>query len=186
MKKMLLMVIASGALIALVPATALAKGHHHRSHRHARAHHRIFINGQGSPSSQGMAGTAPSPRGTVVSFTNGVLTIKANDGNTASGRVTSATELKCEAPSSASFRSHDRGRDGSGRDEDRGDNNNGDHDNGDNDNGDNDGDRANQMCSASNLIPGATVREAELRISSAGSVWSEVELVTQPSTTPGA
>ena len=67
MRKMLTVLIASGALLAVVPATALAKHndrrHHH--HHHARIHN--------------------TPAGTVVSFTNGVLTIRANDGNTSSG-----------------------------------------------------------------------------------------------------
>ena len=166
MRKMLTVLIASGALLAVVPATALAKHndrrHHH--HHHARIHN--------------------TPAGTVVSFTNGVLTIRANDGNTSSGEVTNTTELSCEAQEPAEMQNHERGRgdnggggDGRGEgDNDRGDNDRGD-DNGNNDN-DNDND-ANQMCTTGDLTPGAIVQHAKLRISSAGAVWDEVELVTQ-------
>ena len=103
----MLIVVASGALLALVPATALAK-HNDRRHRHhhARVHHRSF---GGDPGQQGN-GNQAQPAATVVSFTNGVLTIRANDGNTASGEVTNATELRCEAQEPAEMQNHDRGR----------------------------------------------------------------------------
>ena len=141
-----------------------------------------------------------------MSFTNGVLTIKAGDGNMASGKVTNATELRCEQQEPAGMQSHDRGRgdNGGGGDNDRGDNDQGDNDRGDNARGDNDrgdndrgdnqdnqgdndndndndNDEANQMCTTANLVPGAIVQKAELRISGAGAVWDEVELVTQSS-----
>ena len=35
------------------------------------------------------------------------------------------------------------------------------------------------MCTTADLTPGAIVQKAELRISGAGAVWDEVELVTQ-------
>jgi len=146
MKKVLLITAASCALIALVPATALAKHgdrrHHHRAH-HARVHH-----------------TSSS---TVVSFTNGVLTIMANDGNTASGRVTNATELRCDGAAPAEMKHHDRGR--------------GDDAGGGNDQGDND----NETCTTAALVPGAVVHEARLAISGAGATWGEVELIPQSS-----
>jgi hypothetical protein len=164
MRKMLLIVVASGALIALVPATALAKHNDRRHHHHARVHHKSF---GGDPGQQGN-GNQGQPAATVVSFTNGVLTIRANDGNMASGTVTSATELRCEAQEPAEMQNHDRGRGDNGGDNERGD-----------DNGDNDNDEANQMCTTADLTPGAIVQKAELRISGAGAVWDEVELVTQ-------
>ena len=37
------------------------------------------------------------------------------------------------------------------------------------------------MCTTADLTPGAVVQDAELRISSAGAVWDEVELVSQSS-----
>ena len=99
MRKASLVTAAGCASIALLPATALAKHgdrrHHHRAHR-ARVHHRTF----GDDQRNGIEG---QPAATVVSFTNGVLTIMANDGKTASGRVTNATELHCEAAEQAEF-----------------------------------------------------------------------------------
>ncbi len=181
MRKMLLIAVASAAVVALVPATALAKHnerrHHHRGH-HARVHHRTFGHDPGQPGN----GNQAAPAGTVVSFTNGVLTITANDGNTASGKVTNDTELRCEAAEPAGMRSHDRGHgdNGSGDDNGRGD------DRGDNDNNDdNDNDDVNQMCTTADLVAGAMVQKAELRISGAGSVWDEVELVSQSSSSDG-
>jgi hypothetical protein len=169
MRKALLVTAASCALIALVPGTALAKHgdhrHRHRAH-HARVHHRTFGHDQGN-------GIQGQPAGTVVSFTNGVLTIMTNDGKTASGRVTNATELKCEAAEPAEFEHHDRGRG-----DDRGGNDRGDH--GD-DNGDNDNDEANETCTTADLVPGAVVQKAELAISGAGATWDEVELMAQSS-----
>jgi hypothetical protein len=183
MKKVLLIVVASAALIALVPATALAKHgdrrHHHRGHHDARVHHRMFGHDEGNQ------GNDNQPAGKIVSFTNGVLTIMTNDGNTASGKVTNATELKCEQQEPAEMQNHDRGRGGdSGGDNDRGDNNDrgGDNDRGDDQgDNDNDNDEANEMCTTADLTPGAVVQDAELRISSAGAVWDEVELVSQSS-----
>jgi len=174
MKKTFLIVVASAALIALVPATALAKhnerSHHHRGH-HARVHHRTFGHDVGQPGNQGQ------PAGTVVSFTNGVLTIMAGDGNTASGKVTTATEIECAAQEPAEMEHHDRGHGGNGRD----DNGRGD-DQGDDNGNDSDNDEANRMCTSADLTPGAVVQEAELRISTAaGAVWDKVELVTQSS-----
>jgi len=175
MKKVLLIVVASAALIALVPATALAKHndrrHHHRGRHHARVHHRSFGHDEGNPVDN-------QPAGTVVSFTNGVLTIMANDGNTASGEVTSATEIKCEQPEPAEMEHHDRGHGDNGGGDDNG---RGDDQGDDNGNDDNDNDEANEMCTTADLTPGATVQKAELRISSAGAVWDEVELVSQSS-----
>jgi hypothetical protein len=211
MKKVLMIVVASAASIALVPATALAqhndRRHHHDRGRHARVHHRTFGHDQGNQGNN-------QPAGTVVSFTNGVLTIKASDGNMASGKVTNATELRCEQQEPAGMQSHDRGRgdNGGGGDNNRGDNDQGDNDQGDNDRGDNDrgdndrgdndrgdndrgdnqgdndndNDEANQMCTTANLVPGAIVQKAKLRISGAGAVWDEVELVTQSSALPNS
>ncbi len=176
-----MIVVASAALIALVPATALAKHndrrHHHQRGHHAQVHHRTFGHDAGNQGNN-------LPAGTVVSFTNGVLTIKAADGNMASGRVTNATELRCEQQEPAGMQSHDRGRgdNGGGGDNNRGDNDQGDNDRGDNQgDNDNDNDEANEMCTTADLMPGAVVQKAELQISSAGAVWDEVELVTQSS-----
>ena len=56
MKKSFVIVVASAALIALLPASALAKHderrHHHRGH-HARVHHHTFGHDMGQPGNQG-------------------------------------------------------------------------------------------------------------------------------------
>jgi hypothetical protein len=98
-----------------------------------------------------------------VSFTNGVLAIMANDGNTAGGRVTNATELRCAGAAPAEMEHHDRGR--------------GDDAGGGNDQGDND----NETRTMAALVPGAVVHEAWLVISGAGATWDEVELIPQSS-----
>ena len=49
---------------------------------------------------------------------------------------------------------------------------------GDNTSGDNNQGEDEQICTTSNLTTGTVVQEAELRLSSAGAVWDEVELVT--------
>jgi hypothetical protein len=169
MRKLLVVVVASGALLALAPATALAQHHGRRHHHHARVHHKTF----GSDPASGTS-TPAQPTATVVSFTNGVLTIKANDGNTASGMVTADTEIECQGADMSELRSHDHGG---------GDNGGGDNGQGD-DQGDDQGpgdDGANQMCTTANLVQGAMVQEARLSISSAGAVWDKVELIAQSS-----
>jgi len=160
MRKMFVIAVASCAMLAITPATALAHHHGRRGH-HARFHHKRF----GRAGSQ----TPAAPAATVVSFTNGVLTIKANDGNTASGMVTNDTELICITPGQSGMWSHDRNRGGGGWDE-GGDNGQGDDDSG-----------ANQTCTTSALVAGAIVQKAVLTISSAGATWDKVELITQSS-----
>ena len=176
MRKLLLSVVASCALVAFVPATAVAKRHHHHSRvHHARVHHKTFgsdwtqsgSSTSGSTSSDGTAGT-------VQSFSGGVLTILlANGGSTVSGQVTNATEIECKAPEPTGMHSHDQGDDNGGGD-DQGDNNQGD-----DDQGQGDDEPGGQSCDSSNLTHGAVVREAELNLSSAGAVWQKLELVTQ-------
>jgi hypothetical protein len=167
MRKIMLSVVACCAVIAILPASALAHGHHHKRH-HQRAHHaRIHHWG----SDQGTGQSQAQDAGTVQSFTGGVLTIALNNGQTVSGQVTGDTELKCEAAETpGTMSSHDR----------RGDNGG---DQGDDDQGQ--GDDKNAMCGSSNLTPGTVVHEAELRVSSAGAVWDRVELVTASSTSTG-
>jgi len=162
MRKLLLIVVASGALLALSPATALAQ-HHGRRHHHVRVHHKTF-------GSDTTATTPAQPTATVVSFVNGVLTIKANDGNTASGMVTADTEIECQAPDTSGMQSHDQG----------GGDNGGGNWQGGQDQGQGDG-QGNQTCTTADLIPGAMVQEAQLSISDAGAEWDKVELITQPS-----
>jgi Ni/Co efflux regulator RcnB len=176
--------------------------HHHGAHRkHAhyarrhRRHHRhahflrFGATSAGTPTSAS-PGTPPASApansderaGTVASFTGGVLTLTLTDGSTVSGKVTDATEIECRSGAPAAIAAdhgdhgeenhhgEDNGVDGEdchggsqgpgGRDE-HGD--------------DNDEDRA-EHCTTAALVAGAVVREAELRVSSAGAVWQKVEL----------
>jgi hypothetical protein len=168
--------VSSVMIAAAVPAAALAHGRHHHHHHQVRVHHRDFghVND--------MAGDA----GTVASFDSatGKLTIALNDGSTVTGTVTPDTEIECEAANEPEhdnfFHKNDHGsgsgdqggsgdQSGSGDQGDRGDDNNrGD----DNDNNDN----AMQNCDTSALTTGATVHEAELRLSGNGAIWDRVEL----------
>lgn len=92
-----------------------------------------------------------------------------------SGRVTDATELKCEGAQATAM--HDDGDHGGGGD------NSGQQSGDDNgDQGDNSGDLAEnqgeneQLCTTASLTPGAVVQEAELSVSSAGAIWDKIEL----------
>jgi hypothetical protein len=177
MRKILLSVVACCAVIAILPASALAHGDHHKGHHnrahHARVHHRQFGGDQGAVNNQ------DQNAGTVQSFTGGVLTIALTNGQTVSGQVTGDTEIECQAVENdmSSLRSQDRhGGDGNGNN-DNGNNDNGD-DNGNNDQGQGDDDNDDAMCDSSNLTPGTVVHEAKLGISSAGATWDKVELVT--------
>lgn len=184
MKKIMLAVVATCAVFAFVPASALAQRHgrHHRHHaHHARVHHRKFGTDPSSPTT-----TPSSPSaGTVQSFTGGVLMIALTGGGTVSGQVTPDTEIECVAPEMSGVMGHDEGDGGSGSfGDDNGDQ--GDNDQGDNDQGDNDEDDQNQAsptCDMTSLTMGAVVQEAELNISGAGAVWRKVVLATSPTST---
>ncbi len=176
MRRILLSVVACCAVIAFVPASAPAQGHHHKRHHHRGHHARVRHFGDDQNQNNPGAGqNQDQTAGTVQSFSNGVLTIALNDGSMVSGTVTGDTEIECQAPDRSSvMQSHDRhgGDNGGG---DNGDNNQGDDDNGQ---GDDNNEGAAQTCDMSSLTPGAVVQEAELKISSAGAVWDKVELVS--------
>jgi hypothetical protein len=182
MRRLVLTTVTCGLVLALAPAVALA-GHHHKRHHarhHARVHHRRHVRRFGdletNPSitgaNPGVNGTGAA--GTVDSFSGGVLTIKLTGGSTVSGVVTSETELECEAAepmdNSAIHEDGDGGDHGGSGDDGR---------SGADDHGDRGDDEAenNQECATANLTPGASVRGAELEISSAGAVWEKVELI---------
>jgi hypothetical protein len=186
MRKVLFSVLVGVAVLALAPAAALARGDHHRHHRKHARHARIRHDRFGSDQSQPTAPGAAQDAGTVQSFNNqGVLTILLNDGSTVTGRVTNATELKCEAgPADEMNREHGRrGAEGdrSGNGDRNGNGDQGD-DQGRDDQGDDQGEDQGEgaaMCSTANLTPGAVVREAELTVSTAGAIWNQVELDSQ-------
>jgi hypothetical protein len=157
------------ALLAIVPASALARGHERRSHRHPVRHARIERFGH-------VNATSPSSSdnvGRIQSLTGGVLTIALSDGSTVSGAVSGDTEVECMAQMQ-----DDISRDGSGDHRGSGNDHQGGGDQGDDGGSDSTGDGAQgeNNCSMADLAPGATVREAELRISGAGRIWRKIEL----------
>lgn len=187
MRKTVLSVVACCAVIAIVPASALAHGRHHlRHHRahHARIHHWGHDQGMGSGQTQNA-----SPAGTVQSFTGGVLTIAMSNGQTVSGQVTGDTEVKCEgSQTSGTWSGHDQwGNNNNDSNSGSNDSNSGSNDSnsgqGDDDQGqgDDDNNNANAMCSSTDLSAGAPVQAASLLVSSAGAVWQTVVLASQSS-----
>jgi hypothetical protein len=175
MKRSSMWIVASLVVAALVPAVALARTetvHHHRGQHHQKVrHHRARIRHERFGSVTATSASA----GKVRSFTAGALTLSLADGSTASGKVTDATRLECMSAGST-IQSDDRhGGSGLGDNSSRGDDNSGSGD--DNDQGEDRGDdNGEHACAAGELKPGATVHEAELKISSAGAIWEKVEL----------
>jgi hypothetical protein len=100
-----LTVFAAGLLPAVASADHNDRRHHH--HHHRGAHARLERFGSGNP-----AAPARDDAGTVVSFTGGTLTIKLRDGSSVTGKVTNATELKCEGTVAARLADHSRGDSG--------------------------------------------------------------------------
>lgn len=135
--------------------------------------------------------------GTISSFDSetGRLVIDLFGTDTVAGLVTDATEIKCEdegsATASASSEDSDSGEEESGDDNggegeeepgddhgddgvEAGDDNSGPSDNsGPGSEGDDDSDH---LCTTAELVPGAVVEEAELKIENGQAVFHEVEL----------
>jgi hypothetical protein len=197
--KRIITIASTGATLlslALLPATASAQRGHHR-HHHSRAHARLQSFGTANP-----VAPASDNAGAVTSFTAGVLTIKLSDGTTVTGKVTAATELKCEPAASvgmARIADHGAGGDTGSAPNPSGDGRGGP--------GSSDsqsasgatpaaepaGDSAEDIgevedqpappvggvaaCETASLIPGAVVRRAELSVTSAGATFAEVEII---------
>jgi hypothetical protein len=146
----------------------------------------------GTPSSPT---TADETAGKIKSFAEGVLVITLNDGSTASGKVTEQTEIQCQvAGSTGSDDGSDEGdqsdgegaggsSDGSGsaghdaRAASVGPDDEGDGSGGEGDGSDGGQEGGSSPCTTAALVPGAVVREAELRIGSSGAVWDHVDLM---------
>lgn len=181
MRRTLFTILACTALFVAAPAVALAhnghRGHHHKRHHHARVRHESFIGHRHSSDVNGVPGTEPTA-GTVSSFANNVLTITLTNGNTVTGDVTSDTEVKCENPGDMNDNGDNDVEHGDfARDHGPG----GGDDNGDQ--GDDNGDQgnANNNDATCTITPGMAVSKAELRITSDGAVWDEVELISSTS-----
>jgi hypothetical protein len=191
MRRIVLTVLACGAVLAVGASAALADHHdgrHERRHelrdrheardrrhevRHRRheARHRTRIHHE----RWGTDDATKSTAGTVASFTNGILTIRLSDNSMVSGTVTSTTEIECEAAEGTAMQADDR----DGGDDHGGDNGGDRGDPGDpGDPGDNGNDEG-QTCGTGALMAGTAVHEAELRLSSAGAHWDKVELIVQ-------
>lgn len=192
MRKMLLVVVASGAVIAVTPATALAQ-HHSRHHhvRHSRIRHRKF--GHNPLSTTTTTTTTPTTTpsaATVTSFDpmTHVLMLTLADGTTVSGTITNATRLVCVSSSQPSGMGQGNGQGDQGGDNgwdghhhgDAGDWGGGDNGGGGGDQG---GEESNQMCSTANLTTGTPVLFADLSVGQGGANWDTVVLVTTPSST---
>jgi hypothetical protein len=111
--------------------------------------------------------------GVIASFDGTTLTVTLVNGDTLKGTVNDGTEIECENPATATTR-HD-GDSGSGDDNSGpGSTNSGD-DQGD-DNDDQGEDENEDNCGTGALTQGTIVREAELRLTTSGAVFREIEL----------
>jgi hypothetical protein len=102
--------------------------------------------------------------GTITSFTGGVLTIHLFNGDDVKAKVDASTEIECEDREGASGTAV-------AADDDPGDDDHGDDDAGD------DHERGDD-CAGDALTAGAVVQEAELKTTSAGLVFEEIEIVS--------
>jgi hypothetical protein len=185
MRRLVLTVTASAVVLAIAPASALARHGHHKRH-HSRSHHaRVHVRHRRFGDIATPPATTPAPAtpaaapadavGKVASFDGTKLTITLNDGTTnVSGKVTPDTEIECEAMETSSGTMHP---DGDGGDESSGDNSQGDDSGRGDDNDRDDQGENNDRCTTANLIPGTFVRGAELELSSAGASWDKVDLI---------
>ena len=119
--------------------------------------------------------------GTITAIDGATLTITTFAGDEVTGTVTDATEIECEnegddeGGDDSSRTLADDGDDdnsGSGSRDDEGDDDNSGP-GGDDDHGEDDDEDA---CAPGALAVGAKVHEAELEVTSAGSIWDEIEL----------
>jgi hypothetical protein len=122
MRRHIFTAVASVAILAMAPASALAKQHtkrHHSRTHHSRTHHsrthrlRVRHERFGALTSPGSTTpvTPAQPAGTVDSLVGNLLTIRLNDANhtLVSGMVTDRTQIECAAPASTIHADGDQG-----------------------------------------------------------------------------
>jgi hypothetical protein len=196
MKRILLVAVSSSALALAAPA--IASAHHHGKHhsgKHAAKHHaaraRVLDFRASAPasSSLGSPATPATPTtesvGKVPSFKEGVLIITLTDGTPVSGKVTERTEIHCAPTTPASGGDDDEAGSGEG---DHGSSTDGPSEGShgdahaassgdDGEDGEDGSDNGSAACTTTALVEGAMVREAELRLGSAGAVWDRVNLL---------
>jgi hypothetical protein len=186
MKRILLVAVSSSALALVAPAIASAhhSGKHHSGKHHSGKHHAararvLDFRASAAPTPATPATPSTESAGQVTSFKEGVLTITLTDGTVVSGKVTEQTEIRCTSATSAAGGDDNDDEGGSGEGDHvsstaglRGDA----HAASSGDDGQDGPDEAQQSCTTAALVPGAMVREAELRLGSAGAVWQKVDL----------
>jgi hypothetical protein len=178
MRRLLYTAVASIAVVAFVPATALGRTHHRRHHHHHRRHHhRVRIHRFGHlASSRGGSDVPTTPSSAVgtITFwdpTTGKLVITLSDGTTTeTGFVTSDTDIQCQSSGDMQDDLSADGAPGSSGGDDQGEDDNGD-------NGNNDDQGEDQSCSTTNITTGTMVSGAELSIDGNGPVWDELDLM---------
>jgi hypothetical protein len=106
--------------------------------------------------------------GTIVSFDGTTLTINLFGGGTMSGMVTESTEIKCDGSHGGSAQASE---DSESSEEDQGDG-----EASDSQASDSEGSGGGSTCTSANLVPGATVQEAQASETPTGSVFDEVKL----------
>jgi hypothetical protein len=170
--------LAAVAVLALSGvATAKDHGGHARDRHHHRHGHRHQL-------------MAMQEAGTISSFdaTTGKLTITLTEGESVTGLVTEATEIKCPAPEEGVAQRRDGGSEPGDDDGEQGEEP-GDDDGGDSGqawSGDQSGDEGGsegcdhhepgQGCTTESLTVGAVVGAAELRLEGGKAVFTEIDL----------
>jgi hypothetical protein len=122
--------------------------------------------------------------GTIDAIDGTLVTIRLLDGSLVSAQLTDGTEVECETRDDDGDVAPTARKSDDGEGEHEGSDDGEDHsgpsgDDGAEDQGDDHGEdgRAEHGCPAGALKVGARVHEAELKVTSAGKVWEEIELV---------
>jgi hypothetical protein len=160
MRRALLTAVGVLALALAAPAVASAHGHHHKHHgkHHRHKAHRSDVTGTGAAA-------------TIASFDGTTLTLTLANGSTVSGAVTDHTWIVCKAadpaePAPTATAAHHGGNYGD--------------DDGDWRGGHGDCGHA-TPCDASDLVAGASVDGAWLRLGSDGLEFAKVDLISAAS-----